>query len=98
MRKFKIKTIHDNTELVVDALTFDELIENGLKNGANVENGMPWSWKYKGFPISHENDMCYLITAMAIKMTPTDLLISDDNGYINVQPRELFEKCNKKIG
>lgn len=45
-------------------ITFDELIIHGLKNGANVNNGMPWSWKINGKAISHENDTTYIIQTM----------------------------------
>lgn len=42
-------------------ITFDELVKHGLDNGANVINGMPWSWKINGKAISHENDYCYIV-------------------------------------
>ena len=42
-------------------ITFDELVKHGLENGANVNNGMPWSWKINGKAITHENDNCYII-------------------------------------
>jgi len=43
------------------SITFDELVKHGLENGANVVNGMPWSWKINGSAVTHENDNCYLI-------------------------------------
>lgn len=42
-------------------ITFEEVVKHGLENGANVVNGMPWSWKINGKTITHENDECYLI-------------------------------------
>lgn len=42
-------------------MSFNELVQNGLLNGANVNNGMPWSWKINGKSITHENDNCYII-------------------------------------
>ncbi len=42
-------------------ITFDEVVKHGLENGANVVNGIPWSWKINGKTITHENDECYLI-------------------------------------
>lgn len=41
--------------------SFDELVQHGLNNGANVVNGMPWSWKVNGYSVTHENDNVYLI-------------------------------------
>ena len=42
-------------------ITFDEVVKHGLENGANVVNGMPWSWKINGKTITHENDNCYIV-------------------------------------
>lgn len=50
-------------------LTFDEFIQHGIDNGANMKNGIPWSWHINGEPVTHENDQCYLIsTREGIKM------------------------------
>jgi hypothetical protein len=45
-------------------ISFDGLVQHGLNNGANVENGMPWSWKINGKSITHENDDLYIIETM----------------------------------
>lgn len=42
-------------------LSFDDLVRNGIYNGANVINGMPWSWKINGKSVTHENDECYIV-------------------------------------
>jgi len=98
MAKYKIKTMNDNSEPIVEAITFDELVKHGLENGANVNNGMPWSWNYKGHPITHENDQCYLISPYDNnRMTPNDMLVTDDNGEIYVVEKNLFELTNEKI-
>lgn len=47
--------------VVIEAITFDELVGHGRANGGNIVNGMPWSFQYQGHPITHENDDCYLI-------------------------------------
>lgn len=54
------KEVEQNLELDKE-LTFDELIQHGRDNGANIVNGMPWSWKINGKSITHENDDVYLI-------------------------------------
>lgn len=44
-------------------ITFEKFVEYGRNySDANIVNGMPWSFKYEGFPVSHENDNLYLIT------------------------------------
>ena len=42
--------------VVIEAITFDELVEHGRQSGAIV-NGMPWSFEYNGHPITHEKIM-----------------------------------------
>jgi hypothetical protein len=50
--------------VIVEAITFDELVAHGLANGANVVDGMPWSFDYAGQPITHEDDDCYLVPTL----------------------------------
>lgn len=68
----------------MEAITFDQLVEYGINNGANIVNGMPWSFNYKGYPVTHENDKLYLICANKeiIRFSIEDTLISNDNGLI----------------
>ena len=42
-------------------LSFKELIEHGRNSGANIVNGMPWSWKINGKSVTHERNDLYLI-------------------------------------
>ena len=58
MAKYRKKPV------VVEAITFDELVEHGVSVGAvgpRGPGGLPWAFKYKGHPITHENDDCYLV-------------------------------------
>jgi len=45
-------------------ISFKELVQHGFDNGANIVNGMPWSWSINGKSITHENDNCYLIETL----------------------------------
>jgi hypothetical protein len=45
----------------IEAITFDELVEHGRKTTNHSVNGMPWSFYYKGTPVTHENDNCYIV-------------------------------------
>lgn len=78
MAKFRKKPV------VIEAITFDELVQYGRENGANIVAGMPWSFSYKGHPITHENDQCYLIPTPegTHNMTPMDMLITGVKGEI----------------
>ena len=79
--------------VIIEAITFDELVEHGRNNGANIVNGMPWSWQYNGHPITHENDDCYLIPTLegTMKMGRTDMLITGVKGEIYPCKREIFD-------
>ena len=73
--------------VVVEAITFDELVEYGISHGANVHDGMPWSFEYQGRPITHENNDCYLIPSRMVELGTVrfnrgDMLITNEDGEI----------------
>lgn len=78
--------------VIVDAITFDELVAHGRENGANIVNGMPWAWKFNGHSITHETDECYLISTLegTMKMSRTDMLITGVMGEIYPCKRDIF--------
>lgn len=47
-------------------------------------NGMPWSFEYKGHPVTHENDRCYIIPTLEGDhfFTTEDMLITGVKGEI----------------
>ena len=42
-------------------ITFEEFMQHGIDNGANIVNGIPWSWKINRKQVTHESDDCYII-------------------------------------
>jgi hypothetical protein len=78
--------------VVVEAITFDELVEHGKASGANIVNNMPWSFSYAGHPISHENDNCYLIPTLegTMRMDRGDMLITGVKGEIYPCKPDIF--------
>lgn len=65
---------------IVEALTFDELVEHGKKvPGANIVNGMPWSFDYNGCAFTHENDNLYLFVSdgQIMRMRRGDMLVTE---------------------
>lgn len=87
MSKFKKKPI------VIEAITFDELVAHGKANSDNIVNEMPWSFDYKGHPITHENDQSYIIPTLEglHNMTPKDMLITGIKGEIYPCKIDIFE-------
>lgn len=78
--------------VVVEAITFDELVEHGKANSPVLVRGMPWSFDYKGHPITHENDDCYLIPTGAgtVRFERGDMLVTDDSGLIQRYKPDIF--------
>lgn len=70
--------------VVIEAITFDELVAYGIAQGVPLNNGMPWSFDYQGQHITHENDDCYLIPTLegTMKMSRGDMLITGVKGEI----------------
>lgn len=93
MAKFRKRPV------VIEAITFDELVEHGRKKGANIVNGMPWSFDYEGHPITHENDTCYLIPTLegTMKMSRGDMLVTGIQGEIYPCKRDIFEKTYEPV-
>jgi hypothetical protein len=85
--------------VVINAITFDELVQHGRDNGANIVNGMPWSFSYNGHAISHERDDCYLIPTLegTHNMTPVDMLITGIKGEIYPCKKNIFEATYSAI-
>jgi hypothetical protein len=79
--------------VVIEAITFDELVVYGLNHGANIVNGMPWSFEYAGQPITHENDGCYLIPTSegTMNFTREDMLITGVKGEIYPCKIDIFK-------
>ncbi len=79
--------------VIIKAITFDQLVEHGKANcGANIQNGMPWSFDYGGHPITHENDDCYLIPTLegTHQMKRGDMLITGVRGEIYPCKGDIF--------
>lgn len=93
MAKFRKKPV------VIEAITFDELVEFGKNNGGNIVNDMPWSFNYGGHPITHENDECYLIPTLEgiHNFTPKDVLITGVKGEIYPCKIDIFEATYEKV-
>ena len=78
MAKFTKKPVE------IEAITFDELVAHGRKTAAVIPTEMPWAFDYKGQPITHENDDCYLIPTFegTMKFNRGDMLITGVKGEI----------------
>lgn len=93
MSKYRKKPV------VIEAITFDELVQMAKAQGANEVNGMPWSFYYAGQPITHENDDCYLIPTLegTMKFNRGEMLITGVNGEIYPCKMDIFEKTYEAV-
>lgn len=80
--------------VVIEAITFDELVLYGRHAGGKVVNGMPWEFGYSGRLVVRENDDCYLIPTLEglMKMGRNDMLITEVNGEIHPCRKSIFNK------
>jgi hypothetical protein len=85
--------------VVIEALTFDELVEYGKENGANIVNGMPWSFSYNGRAITHENDDCYLIDTLegTMRFSRGDMMIVGVKGEVYPCRMDIFEATYEPV-
>ena len=85
--------------VVIEAMTFDEMVAFGVKQGANLVMGKPWSFSINGHSISHENDERYLITTLegTHNMTPADMLIIGIQGEIYPCKLDIFEATYEPV-
>lgn len=84
--------------VVIEAITFDELVAFGVGSGAALVNGMPWSFIYQGQPITHENDDCYLIPTLegTMRFERGDRLITGVQGEIYPCKEDIFQASYEK--
>ncbi len=85
--------------VVIEAITFDELVAHGKASGTALINGMPWSFQYAAHPITHENDECYLIPTLegTMKFTREDMLITGVKGEIYPCKLDIFEATYEEV-
>ena len=79
--------------VVIEAITFEELVAHGIALGVQCHNGMPWSFEYQGQHITHENDHCYIIPTLegSMKFNRGEMLITGVKGEIYPCKRDIFE-------
>lgn len=85
--------------VVIEAITFDELVEYGRAHGANIVNGMPWSFDYMNKPIRHRNNDCYLIPTLegTMRMDRGDMLITGVAGEIYPCKPDIFSATYEAV-
>ncbi len=85
---------------ILTAMTFDEFVEYGKTHGANIVDGIPWSFEYKGCAVTHCEDGSYLITTPEngdFTLTPNDMLITCSDGVVYPCETNLSKQLFKNV-
>lgn len=85
--------------VVIEAITFDELVRFGVESGAALVKGMPWFIVYKGHAITHEDDERYLITTLegVMNFTAADMLITGVKGEVYPCKMDIFNATYEAV-
>lgn len=87
--------------VVIEAITFDELVEHGRANEVSIGNsggggfggtGMPYAFDYKGQRITHETDDCYLVPTLegVMQLRRGEMLITGVKGEVYPCKADIF--------
>ncbi len=81
--------------VTIEYVTFEEFVEIG-KNAPDATKPygeIAWSFTFKGYPITLENDECYIIPTLEGNhhFTPNDVLIVGVKGEIYPCKKDIFE-------
>ena len=70
----------------VKKFTFKEFVKYGQLKVGNIKN-IPWSFRFEGNHVTHENDDCYLISMKNrdLKFTSRDILVLHKDGDIFIE-------------
>lgn len=69
---------------------FDAFVAFGIKAGANVVNGMPWSFMFAGYYVTHENNDLYLVGNW--RFVRGDKLIVAEDGSVEYRAQQASEQ------
>lgn len=95
----KVKLI--GSDEVLKVVSFAEFLGYGVLSKAPLINGMPWSFDWNGFSVTHENDLLYILSRQdeRIVFPITSVLLCSIYGKVTVQPiNELFEQYEVLTG
>ena len=87
--------------VVIEAITFDELLEIGKSQGAALygDAQVPWVIEYAGVNITHETDDCYLIPTLegVHQMRRGDMLITGVAGELYPCKSAIFSATYERV-
>lgn len=85
--------------VTIEAVTFEEFVAYGIEHAESLNNGVPWHFKYKGHPITHETNDCYLIPTLegTMKFNRGEMLITGVKGEIYPCKMDIFQATYEPV-
>lgn len=85
--------------VIVDAITFDEFIQYGIDHGAEIVDGLPLRFEYKGHVVIRGNEHCYIIPTLEGDhvFTSSDMLVTGVQGEIYPCKLSIFDQTYEKV-
>lgn len=85
--------------IVIEAITFAELVDHGVATAASLHEGVPWSFQYAGCPVTHETNDCYLIGTPdgTLRFNRGEMLVTREDGGIEVCKADIFAKTYERF-
>lgn len=80
--------------VTIEFFTFEEFAEIGRQtNPDSIQNGFAWHFDFKGHPITHENNDCYIVPTNHghVHFTPDSVLIVQVDGEVYPCKKDIFE-------
>lgn len=96
----RVSNKYRNKPVEVEAYTFQEIVKEGVKSGAALVSGMPWSFQFKGYPVTHERDDLYMIKLGGVGsmryLLPNSMLVIGPGGPY-VLGQKIFEETYEHV-
>ncbi|SDF81079.1 hypothetical protein SAMN05216320_1011394 [Duganella sp. OV458] len=92
MAKFRKKPV------VIDAITFDELMQHGRENTAHVgDTSLPGDFVYQGCQVVRENDASYIVLTLSGNhtITPGVVLVTGVAGELYPCKADIFGQTHE---
>ena len=90
--QYRVKTRHCR-DIVFEVTTFEEFVEYGKKHAEHLVDGVPWSFDFGKYPVTHETDGHYLISTPKeqFDFKVDDLIVVRQDGKLLVISKKLFD-------
>jgi hypothetical protein len=87
--------------VVIEAFTFEQFIAYGREQVGDAHcgpNDIPWSFSFRGHPVTHENDNCFWVQTLEgdMKFHRGDMLIVGVQGEIYPCKKDIFEQTYER--